>query len=241
MNERFSVRSQIILSILFSLLIVPAILPPAESQSGCPPVQPLSLQFPSWYCWQSNAQVRYSFTNESGSRAFTETEKPLYRGVFAVWNAHRFPGNNCSGVFFSESAGSNTLEVRKVSDSLNWTTEFTLSPGGFGPKYLIAAVLKVGGTAPYPETDDLKKVIMIHEIGHTFGMDDCPNCTPCSGSVMTKCNPPAMTLSEERLQGNGRHKLWLHSLRGWRRAIEGYRHASNGFKYGRIRVQEHHK
>ena len=193
MNKGFAFESQMLLSsMVFSLLILTAILPPAQMQSGCPPVQPLSPQFPSWYCWQANAQVQYSFTHGSGVRAFTEAEKTLYRQAFAVWNAHRFPGNNCSGVFFSETSGSNTLEVRKVSDSLEWTTEFSQSPGGFGPKYLIGALINVGGTAPYPETDDLKKVIMVHEIGHTFGMNDCVNCTPCSGSAMTKCAPPAM-------------------------------------------------
>jgi hypothetical protein len=68
----------IVISAFFDLLILPAILPSVEMQS-CPDVQPLSPQHPPWYCWPSNAQVRYFFTNASGVRSFTETEKTLYR------------------------------------------------------------------------------------------------------------------------------------------------------------------
>ncbi len=181
----------ITLSILFELSVLPVILPPVEMQS-CPSVQPLEPAHSSWYCWPSDAQVRYFFTSAPGARAFTETEKTLYREAFAVWNAHSIPGNNCSGVFFSENAGTYNFEVRKVSDSSPWSPTYTRTAGGFTGYYLKGAVLNVGGTSPYPETDDLKKVIMIHEIGHTFGMNDCVDCTPCSGSVMTFCHPPAM-------------------------------------------------
>lgn len=131
MKNRIAILLQIVaMSALFDLLILPAILPSVEMQS-CPDVHPLSPQHPSWYCWPSNTQARYFFTNSSGVRSFTETEKTLYRESFAVWNARRFPGNNCSGVFFSESSGTSTFEIRKMSDSSPWTPNFIRSAGGY--------------------------------------------------------------------------------------------------------------
>ena len=114
MKSRFvALLPIVVLSILFDLLILPTLWSPVEMQSGCPPVQPTEIQHPSWDCWQANAQVRYFFTNAPGVRAFTDTEKTLYREAFAVWNTHSFPGNNCSGVYFSENSGTQTFEYVK--------------------------------------------------------------------------------------------------------------------------------
>lgn len=76
MKDQVASLFQIItLLILFDLLVFPVILPPVEMQS-CPSVQPLEPAHSSWYCWPSDAQVRYFFTSAPGARTFTENEKP---------------------------------------------------------------------------------------------------------------------------------------------------------------------
>jgi hypothetical protein len=186
MNSRLASLVDVILfSIFLSLFVLPTVPPKVETQN-CPNITPADPFDPQRLCWPAGATIRYFFTWVPDGRPFTQQELTLYTQAFNAWNQHNGLNHNCSGVVFSPSYGDYSCEVRKVSDQQGWyTNRFT------NGSYETSVMIEVGGTNPYPETDALKKTIMLHEIGHSFGMNHC-NCSPCNGSVMTYCNPPAL-------------------------------------------------
>lgn len=187
-SHRVSLLSIVVFALFLSLLALPVFPPEAETQTTCPPIPPKSESFPPKYCWPSGARVKFYFTTGSDADGpFTNAEKNLYREAFAIWNQYAGINHNCSGVVFSETSGDYLYEVRKSSFLSDWTT-IPQTNGSFSA----GAITFVGGTAPYPDTSSIRKIIMIHEIGHSFGMNDCWNCQPCNASVMTRCTPEAL-------------------------------------------------
>jgi hypothetical protein len=141
----------LLFSLFLSLFVLLANPPNVETQS-CPNIQPADTTNPQSLCWPAGVTVQYYFTWDPDGRPFTQQELTLYTQAFNAWNNHRDPNHNCSGVFFSSSSGVYSLEVRKVSDQNGWFTQ-RHSNGS----YLDGAVITVGGTSPYPETDALKR------------------------------------------------------------------------------------
>ena len=184
-SHRVSLLGILVSSLFMSLLALPLVPPEAETQTSCPNIPILNQSFPPSMCWPSGAQVRYYFTVDPNTPGlpFPETEKNLYRQAFAIWNQYSGINHNCSGVFFSESSGEYLYEVQKTVFT-HWTTD-PITNGTFSR----AAITFVGSTYPLEDTPFIRKTIMIHEIGHSFGMNDCNNCQPCNASVMIRCDP----------------------------------------------------
>ena len=187
-SHRVFLLGIVVLSLFMSLLVLPAIPPEAEAQTGCPTIPARNAYFPPSMCWPSGARVHYYFTvdPDSSDLLFTDTEKNLYRQAFAIWNQYSGINHNCSGVVFSETAGDYLYEVRKTLFT-NWSTD-PHTNGSFS----VGATTYVGSTYPLQDTPSIRQAIMVHEIGHSFGMNDCNGCTPCNASVMVKCTPPSI-------------------------------------------------
>ncbi|HKQ05875.1 MAG TPA: hypothetical protein VJ464_12135 [Blastocatellia bacterium] len=186
--HRLSLFGTIVLSVFVSLLVLPVFLPEAETQTSCPSIPVFNPSFPASYCWPSGARVHYYFTVDPNTPdvLFTDAEKNLYRQAFTIWNGYSGINHNCSGVVFSETSGDYLYEVQKTILT-HWTT--TPQPNG---TFSRGAVTYVGGTSPLEDTPYIRKTIMIHEIGHSFGMNDCYGCQPCNASVMIRCTPEAL-------------------------------------------------
>src|SRR5260370_6099524 len=105
--------------------------------------------------------------------------------VAAFNNWQNAPGNNSQITFnitFSTTpiSGINTYQVG-ISSTLSGTTTQGQTGGGTNGSYRVSAFTRLneGVTDPTALTQ-----VMAHEIGHTFGLNDCTSCA-AGTSVMT--------------------------------------------------------
>lgn len=182
----FLLLSAIVYSYLLAMLYPqPAIL------QGCPqiPGHP-DAPSPQAWCWPSGAQVKVTINSDPNNEGFTGTQITAIFQSFKNWNKHNGTIDNCSGVVFSQTAGTYTCQVikRQISTGqaqMGGATNNTNRTSGVltvDPRYI-----------PADNFLDALTENITHEIGHSFGLGDCETC-PCQ-TVMTyqSCSPKLLS------------------------------------------------
>jgi hypothetical protein len=167
----------------------------AFSQTNCPPITALDPINPPSQTWPVRGQV-----NVNIDPTFTDSQKTNILAAITAWNNSKGCGstNNQSQVTLSTPTyNSSKLTSSFTQLNLQITRDTTISDAGnasygsaFGTGRTYAEVkLNPPGILNFP---GYFQHVAAHEIGHTFGMDDCENCDPCA-SVMSfpqLCNNP---------------------------------------------------
>jgi hypothetical protein len=174
--SRLSLHLTALVSACLLVFAISGIFVSAQQCNVCPPQTPSQYGTPEANAWRQNSTVTVNI-----NPYWPEAQRDCVRTAFNNWaNA----GN--SGVTFNftynstPSANSNTIQV-------NWQTPSADPVTGYQPR---------GETFNFPRADNSslsRSVInidprvnnctalidvMSHEIGHTFGLGDCPECCP---------------------------------------------------------------
>jgi hypothetical protein len=151
------------------------------------------------FAWPQNAPV----TVNINSTQFSPADRDCIQSIFANYNLANESSGNSSGVYFTV-----TYTSTPIAATINGTAETAATPAATGPyNYQInrPATLEgdnpaafgqtgTGGTGTYRTSGvtninsqitncDALRQTLAHEIGHTFGLAECPNCD-ARGSVM---------------------------------------------------------
>ena len=148
------------------------------------------------FAWHQSANVKVFVK----SADFTPQQQAAIQQALAAWNAADGLGGNASAVKFEPmpalppslaefEAGEWILIYRQplpVPGALARTVRVPSSAGG----RLNTAYMHI--SPALQDTTQLRQVIL-HEVGHTFGLEDCPSC-PALSSVMASNGPPDTTV-----------------------------------------------
>jgi hypothetical protein len=156
-------------------------LSPAHAQlSGCPGRE---LETDGWAL---NTTVKYRFTlSPDNSFSFSGDAKAQMRAAFGLWNAENDPINNpnsnCSGIRFIEDNDDENAPIQITPfDTGGVRTGLANSIGGT----LGSADIEINVLHPDATNPNFYGKAILHEIGHTMGLDDAPAPQVSGRSVM---------------------------------------------------------
>ncbi|MFP5263082.1 MAG: hypothetical protein ACLGJB_14360 [Blastocatellia bacterium] len=170
------------LSAAIGLLFLLLLFPQRVTLQTCPQIP--GIPNPRVWCWPEGATVRLIINTDPNNKGFTSTQIQAFRTAFDNWNLASGYSGNCSFVRFGAS-GTYTCQVIKeipLSGS-SYAAECDGTSNGIART---SALIRV-----HPElmtVEDLTR-LMAHEIGHSFGLDNCPtpSACSCSSTVMSYC------------------------------------------------------
>ena len=150
-----------------------------DAQVGCssPPLMPNS---------QMNSWPQGSSVVVNISPSFSEAERSAIQAGFVNWQNVNGPDGNSSGVTFTFTSnsnpvsGPNTHQVNQQAPSLGGQAETggTPTPNGANRSNAFTNI------SPQVTNSTALTQVVAHEVGHTFGLGDCPSCA-AGTSVMT--------------------------------------------------------
>jgi hypothetical protein len=156
---------------------------PAQAQlTGCPGRE---LETDGWALFRT---VKWRFTTApDGSNAtFSPEAKVQMRQAFDLWNAENnpanYPNSNCSGIRFEEDNDDDDAPFQ-ISPFSSGGVGTALGTGNLGST-LIAAYTDINVNFTGSTSPNWYKKAMLHEIGHTMGLDDAPAPQVAGRSVM---------------------------------------------------------
>lgn len=165
----------------------------AFSQPTCPPVAAMHPSNPPSRAWPASGQI-----NVNIDPALSTDQRNATVAAITAWNASNGCGlnNNESRVFFPPPTYNSTKLTSSFTDlNLQITKDTTISTPAN-----ISWGSAFGGTRTYGEMKlntnmiftfpNWFQYIVAHEIGHSFGMENCELCAPCLSvmSVGSACN-----------------------------------------------------
>lgn len=146
----------------------------AQVITGCP------MQEPEVKGWARNTEVTYAFFVNPGA-SFSDDALRQMRAAFSEWDAVN--QGNCMLVRFREDHGNQDANIKVVARSSDGiSTEIGVNPV---TKITIQQDIRINVTLPIlaSHPDTYKKAIL-HEIGHSMGLDDMPLPQTAGKSVM---------------------------------------------------------
>lgn len=157
-----------------------------ESQGGCPTIPQLHGNLRAW-CWPQFQTVKVNI-----DPTYSQAEKDAIIQVLSFWNESKDFNGNCSYVYLDEPTF--------IAPAPNWTPgTYRLQISNTPPTDPNACGTPSGGSNGSSRVSSEIKIrrscwsfidtfmhIVSHEIGHTFGLGDCPTC-PCQ-TLMTYQN-----------------------------------------------------
>lgn len=145
----------------------------AAQQTNCEPPGTSTQQ-----AWPKNAQVQVNI-----DPSFSTSQKQGIAAALENWNTANGPAGNNSGVTFlppsyslTATSGPNTMQVTNQVPPSCATCPGSAG-GTFGPNSRTSAVIRLNGNNAANFSSWQAANIMAHEVGHTFGLDNCTNCT----------------------------------------------------------------
>ncbi len=181
------------LSILLGLYILSSSFQQtAHSQSGCLAIPAFRPNDPPSGTWNANGEV-----NVNIDPTFTQDQRAAIVVAIDAWNAARGSTGNCSQVFLkSPTYNATKLTSSFTAMNLQITLDTTIDSQGnssygsaFGRGRTYSEIkLNPNSIFTFP---GWFQHVTAHEIGHTFGMDNCEGCNPCQSvmSVPGVCQP----------------------------------------------------
>lgn len=163
----------------------------AVLQTACPTVPSLFQNPPYRGTWYENVTVQVNI-----DPSFDDVQKAGIRGAITKWNAAKELSGNCSLVTLGQPSFNPTpLSPTTICCSLQFTNapiadpNTAATPSYFGDDNNRTYSNITIDMRKILNNTDVVQYVAAHEIGHTFGLGDCPSC-PCQ-TVMTyrSCNP----------------------------------------------------
>lgn len=147
------------------------------SPQSCPQIPSRGSQT----CWPENVSIHVNI-----DPTFTDPHKEAIRNAFFAWeNANSYDGH-CSFITFSFTYNSDPLNAYPGTYRVQVSNKPTLSDcgsAGDGTCGTTRCWSNIKLRTSCSQYMDTFQHIVAHEIGHTFGLGDCPSC-PCT-TVMT--------------------------------------------------------
>lgn len=150
---------------------------------------------PSQYAWPKDAQVQVNI-----DPSFSPAQKLGIEAALENWNSANGPAGNNSGVTFlpptyssTATSGTNTMQVtNQVPPSCATCPGSAVGDTSGGRRK--DAVIRLNGNNAANFSSWQAANVMAHEVGHTFGLGNCTNCT-CG-------NPQGSTQDKSVMSGN---------------------------------------
>ncbi len=134
--------------------------------------------------WALNTTVKYRFTlSNDQTFTFTSGAKAQMREAFNAWNYENAAVNqlNCTGITFSETNNVDEAKIQIVPIDTGGVGVFVYNSIGstFESTDIEINVNYPGSTSP-----NFYKKAILHEVGHTMGLNDAPQTQVAGRSVM---------------------------------------------------------
>jgi len=162
--------------VLGTILVTTWVGKQSSAQSGCTPActaENTPGTTPTTEAWAQEAHVTVNI-----DPSFLPEERQAIQQTFNNWS-----GAALSGVTFTftsnaePTSGQNSVQVNEQTPSNSAQAESSLLPGSSS---LVIASFNINSQVT--DTTALKHTVS-HEIGHTFGLDECENCTAGSSAM----------------------------------------------------------
>lgn len=162
----------------------------ASLQGGCPPIPPIYPNFTPKGMWPQGSTV-----NVNIDPTFDQEQKDAIVAAIDSWNAKKgFNGNDCNVTLADPTFDSMPLGSSFYSYNLQVSNKPISTPGD----------CNWGGTSSFRAYAEIRlnpakiftfpgwfQHVMAHELGHSFGLENCNWCDPCQTvmGVPQACNP----------------------------------------------------
>lgn len=195
-----SIGKAAIIMILLVSIAVRYEVPLVNAQTPCiqpPPKKDQAGNILTQFAWPQNANVNVTINADQ----FNTTERDCLTAAFTNWNNQN--QNNQSNVTFNVTYSSSPAVTTDSSGHITSATSGNVYQVNKSTVGLSPTALGVTGGQPAsnsrqnafsdisPNVTNCTALteVMAHEIGHTFGLDDCTSCTGTGQSVMAvgKC------------------------------------------------------
>lgn len=136
--------------------------------------------------WALTTSVKYRFTlSPDNSFGFTSDAKAQMRAAFTAWNAENNPVNkpnsNCSQITFAEDNDDEDAPIQ-ITPFNTGGVRVGVSNGTGGTA--ASADIEINVLLPNATQPNFYRKAILHEIGHTMGLDDAPQTQVAGRSVM---------------------------------------------------------